>query len=155
MQPSFLPAISTTALASTPSSRPTKPSRSGRGRLDRHTRNIHAQHAGQPPAHGIDVGTQPGTLHGDGHIGIHHTESFTGQQFHTPFQQHHAVYPGILRRRIRKMEPDIAQSGGTEQGIAQRMHGHVAVRMGHASPVVLQVDSAKPQAQPGARACTS
>ena len=91
---------------------------------------------------------QPGTLHGDGHIGIHHTESFTGQQFHTPFQQHHAVYPGILRRRIRKMEPDIAQSGGTEQGIAQRMHGHVAVRMGHASPVVLQVDSAKPQAQP-------
>ena len=148
MQPSFLPGYQHHGIGLHPLLAADEAEPFGRGRLDRHTRNIHAQHAGQPPAHGIDVGTQPGTLHGDGHIGIHHTESFTGQQFHTPFQQHHAVYPGILRRRIRKMEPDIAQSGGTEQGIAQRMHGHVAVRMGHASPVVLQVDSAKPQAQP-------
>ncbi len=58
------------------------------------------------------------------------------------------AYAGVLRSRIGKVKPDVAQRRSPQQGVAQRMHGHIAVGVRHASLVVFQIDPAEPQPQP-------
>ena len=103
----------------------------GRG-LDRHPVVVYAHCAGHRTAHGVDVRSQPGLLGADRAVHVPDLVALFAQQFRHAAQQDLRVDARKIGRRVGKVQPDVAQRRGAQQGVAQGVDRHVSVRVGDA-----------------------
>lgn len=120
----------------------------GRRRLHRDAVDVDAHRLGHRRTHGVDVGTELGTLHRNRAVDIPDFVAPLAEHRRYAAQQNLRVDARIVVRRIGKVQPDVAQRRRTQQRIAQGVYHHIAVRVGDAPLRVGNPYAAQHQRQP-------
>ena len=120
----------------------------GGGRLDRYGFRSDSHRGGQRFAHGWNVRFDFGTLQTERAVDIPDCVALPSDQFHGTAQQDLAVDAFVRFGSIRKMQSDVADRGGSEQRVAQRMDQYVSVRVGDAAEGVFDTYASQPQREP-------
>ena len=94
------------------------------------------------------MGRQPGTLEGDGDIGVPYPEAALSDEGNDLPEEDFAVDAFPLVGRIREQVTDVPEGKGPEEGVAEGVDGHVAVRMGDKAGFRGDAHAAQPHRQP-------
>ena len=117
----------------------------GRGGLDGHLSGFTVHARSQFALHGGNVRIEFRLLGTNGDIAVAQAVAVFIKQVHHMPQQQTAVDALVLRIRIREMVTDVAQGGGTQQGVAQGMDGHVGIAVSQQAAFPRNVHAAQPQ----------
>ena len=120
----------------------------GRGGLDGDGIDGDAHDAGEGFPHGEDVRGELGTLEGDGDVGVADAPALRGDEGYDLPQQDFAVDALPLGRGVGEQMADVPEGEGAEEGVAQGVDGHVAVRVGHEARFRRDADPAQPHGKP-------
>lgn len=108
-----------------------EPEALGGGGLDAHGADGHAEDGRQHGAHCIDMRAEFRGLQGYGDVGVADLPALCGEHFHHSGEEPLAIGTLPFGRVVREVEADVAKRSGPEQGITQRVDGHISVRVGH------------------------
>ena len=108
------------------------------GRGDAHDVGHRALHVG-------DVGVELGLFGHDGGVDVAQFVARIAEETHGAGEEDLAVDAGILAGGVGEVIADVAQSGGTEQGVADGVDEYVGVAMAEESEGVVDVYAADPQ----------
>src|SRR5690606_7287832 len=89
------------------------------------------EECGQPAAHLVSIGQEPGRLRQYGDVGVRYAKSALAKHFQDGANESLAVRVAPLRVGVRKMDADVTETSGSEHGVAERMQDDVPVGMSH------------------------
>ena len=94
------------------------------------------------------MGSELGSLEGDGDVGVAGPPAFLFQEFHDFSEQDLAVNSFPFVGGVGEKMTDIPEGEGPEEGVAEGVDGDIPVRMGHEARFRRDAHPAQPHRQP-------